>query len=897
MNNKKGDENLTRKLLKIFLLNVMLIGVLMTTNKSVDAIEVFDWISVIDSPRVSRVTSSSSIVFNPEAVNLSGLGIGLGSEVMAYDKNGDLLRTHPIPSPNHPGNYLFFGEKIRVTKVGIYNNRYVDIVLENITDKGAEINRGPTYRVFPTGRIQFTLGQLGTTLDDSEMDFLNMTIIDHATGEVHNDTPFYLEINTLAGGTLSLGDSIYTLDKNTYSYYLNARSASAAEMNKQLYIDANSSNVFDFITQSGTMEGLPWPYIGGELTIYGTTGSSGYKIGSAGTKNGPIYYLFDYNSQGIGLPLNYTPLTIPSEAHEIELSNGTQVGLTMVQRLESQLERNIPVNDSFELVINESNTGYLDIKPEDFKLVLNGKAIEKDASKYSILVKKENDAHIISIKLTTNYLKQINKADGTSNVLEIQQISNVINNEEAVKKSIGEGFPLVMPTTASLTYQMLNGDSSIVSRGVDTPNLDISLLTLTPSLTADSLENHQVLKGSRVGDIPLSEIIENPRNTSFPWDVVTAVPTNPELILDTVGKQKISLTLTSTTFETSQVMDVIVDVRDVFTLTYDANGAAGTPPDSIDFTSEGVTIADATKLTKNGFEFVGWGLKPNLAENEIRYQPGDSFGLKPEELQDTTLYALWDIDLTVSWLEKEIVTKKETTVDRSLPIMEWPYYWMTSAKTSYLVNVILGEDIIATETITNEEETQSMTGEWLYIPTADMKYGENQLTVEFIWLDEAGEPVTNEPKATLQLTVTVEGSLQLVNAPASLNWTNRTLSNVQGILARDADNRMTIGVLDSREESLKGEWYVQATTTMLNPNEEIPFELVWKQTETSTVESIQDSGIRVLDSQSIMPEAYTYLNTWNPREGVLLDTKDTLRIGDYSGKMMVEWTLYDVMQP
>lgn len=71
-----------------------------------------------------------------------------------------------------------------------------------------------------------------------------------------------------------------------------------------------------------------------------------------------------------------------------------------------------------------------------------------------------------------------------------------------------------------------------------------------------------------------------------------------------------------------------------YTVSYDANGGAGTPGNQIKYFQEDLTLS-STIPAKDGFIFIGWGLSAD--SGRPAYQPGGTFDLEA----DTILYALW----------------------------------------------------------------------------------------------------------------------------------------------------------------------------------------------------------------------------------------------------------------
>ena len=80
--------------------------------------------------------------------------------------------------------------------------------------------------------------------------------------------------------------------------------------------------------------------------------------------------------------------------------------------------------------------------------------------------------------------------------------------------------------------------------------------------------------------------------------------------------------------------DIYVPTKNEFTVAYDANGGSGAPAEQTK--PFGVNLQLSTEIpVLAGYDFCGWGLKPN--DTEAAYQAGDVFSAE----EDITLYALW----------------------------------------------------------------------------------------------------------------------------------------------------------------------------------------------------------------------------------------------------------------
>lgn len=175
------------------------------------------------------------------------------------------------------------------------------------------------------------------------------------------------------------------------------------------------------------------------------------------------------------------------------------------------------------------------------------------------------------------------------------------------------------------------------------------------------------------------------------------------------------------------------------------------------------------------------------------------------------------------------------------------------------------------------------------IPNDKITYGENDLKVEAYHLDKDAKEIKEKNSLTLKLNVS--GKLILQSAPSALKWTGRLAGDSKGTLTRDAGNTMALNVLDSREKD--HEWSVGVTA---ETQPQTPFHLVWRQANASD-QPITDTPIPVMNASSVSANNYVYSEEWKESEGVLLQSKEYLHVGDYSGKILVHWNLYDTETP
>ncbi|MPM80550.1 hypothetical protein SDC9_127597 [bioreactor metagenome] len=146
---------------------------------------------------------------------------------------------------------------------------------------------------------------------------------------------------------------------------------------------------------------------------------------------------------------------------------------------------------------------------------------------------------------------------------------------------------------------------------------------------------------------------------------------------------------------------------------------------------------------------------------------------------------------------------------------------------------------------------------------------------------------------TLKLKLDVTGKLSFETAPDMLSWTGRKASESKGTLARDSGNPMTLSVFDSREDTSTWSLYVQAELT----DATAPFDFVFKKDASSAEQTIMSDPVLVMRKGDVTPTDFMTTKTWNESEGVLLQSGNYMRVGDYSGKAVVKWNLYDTEVP
>lgn len=696
--------------------------------------EAYSWTSFGNSPKVIQIDSGSAGTIDPDAINL-GL-VGIDNTITVYNANGVIKATEPL----YQSKSIAFAvnETARVTKAGIYKGRYVDLIFKNTGLIAGSIS------LSTTGTISFY--RTNMVANDGSTNYLTMTIVDHETSAAFTNNKFYLPTYN-SSIDYPVGQYVKGYDKQkTNAFYI---ASDDTFMKSSTYLDTTSMASFNLISSTGNSQGY--------FTIYGNIDAGGFKFGSVSSTSSAAAIHFFQSSLKSPLPVDYLPLTIPKTA--TPSADQKSMEITMEQTLSKQSKDSyIPSGDSFELSIVEENTKFLNVKKEDFTLSIDGNTIANDGNSYTLDVVQSGTKATITVSLKTDFLKELNK-NTQSKVLKINQKSAISGDETAMKAAMDEK-KFTIPVTAVLSYDLKFDDASALEKNIVTPNQDVAL-TLTPPLTADITTGYKVTRGTQLSDIPIANLIKEPRNTIYDWDKVTASYANPTTVLNTNGNQVVIVNLVSDAFGNTTPVNVTVNVQGDYVLTYDANGGQGTLPVQGTFTaSTGATIAGGETLSKDGARFAGWSLVPEPTGQDKIYQPGEVYGNSAAEKKSATFYAVWklDVDLYTSW-NKDISNKFLSHRAYSNIYSEMvPFYWKSSGKAKYQVNVTLNDTIISTQTIENTEDDQQLTESMLTILIEKLKENAvNNLVINFFELDEDGEiidPLT--PTDTLDLDFAVE---------------------------------------------------------------------------------------------------------------------------------------------
>lgn len=242
----------------------------------------------------------------------------------------------------------------------------------------------------------------------------------------------------------------------------------------------------------------------------------------------------------------------------------------------------------------------------------------------------------------------------------------------------------------------------------------------------------------------------------------------------------------------------------------------------------------------------------------------------------------------LSWEKPNVVTEKTDTKDRAEVSdgYDLKFYWQDEDDGEILNFTINRNNPDAKKEfaqIVTTGSTEFNDYSW-HIPADKIVPGKNEYTITMTRGDEV---------QTLKLTLNVTGKLSFDKAPDILSWTGRKASESKGTLARDSGNPMTLSVSDSREDTSTWALYVQAELT----DTTAPFDFVFKKDAVSAEQSIMTDPVLVMRKGDVTPTNFTSSKTWNESAGVLLHSNNYMSVGDYSGKAVVKWNLYDTEVP
>ena len=332
---------------------------------------------------------------------------------------------------------------------------------------------------------------------------------------------------------------------------------------------------------------------------------------------------------------------------------------------------------------------------------------------------------------------------------------------------------------------------------------------------------------------------------------------------------------------------------DEYQLTYDGNGGTieGQVTSKVPFTINGIQLIGAPNVVRDEYTFLGWST--SKTDNSNLLNAGYKYGTIDSERKDTTLYARWEktTTLKVSWTADTIDTNLTKKIDKADRTIKLPFYWNADKKgTQYLVKQKVGSQQTDLKKVTQENASESMGKDELEVNTESLAYGDNQLTFDFYQLDQLGNVLSADaPDASLTLLLTINGSLRIESVPDMLYWTNRPSVDSIGILDRDASNDIKLSVIDSRENQTK-DWSIQTNITMVE--KDVPFGFVWKNSASASEVPMNENSITIMDKKSASKtDNYEYSQTWNDKSGILLQSQNKVAEGNYSEKVIVNWTI------
>lgn len=291
-------------------------------------------------------------------------------------------------------------------------------------------------------------------------------------------------------------------------------------------------------------------------------------------------------------------------------------------------------------------------------------------------------------------------------------------------------------------------------------------------------------------------------------------------------------------------------------------------------------LKPAGTITKTSFE-------SQVAGSEIGNQTSSSF--RGEDANYWVIPTPQNPTL-LSWRDPTIETTKSSSKDRSQVVTGYTdlFYWQDLDQGDRLRFYLKkGDQTVFTSPVVTSKGATGFTAHEFTIPSEVISYGENDFVVEAYRQTEAGEI---KEAASLNLHLTVTGSLVFKTYPENLSWTGRQVGASKGVLDRDAGNGMVLSVLDSREQGADWQLYLQAQQTTADL---LPFDFVFKETAGATVKRITSEKLLVMEKNDVTPQDFYFTKAWDETTGVLLASNDYLHVGkdEYSGKVQLSWTL------
>ncbi len=159
----------------------------------------------------------------------------------------------------------------------------------------------------------------------------------------------------------------------------------------------------------------------------------------------------------------------------------------------------------------------------------------------------------------------------------------------------------------------------------------------------------------------------------------------------------------------------------MYTVSYDANGAKGTPPASESYAEDStVGVKDKGDLYKTGYSFKGWAVS---AGGNVKYTPGDNFTITG----NVVLYAVWEQDpvtlYTVTYAPGEHGTFSKRTISGLTPGAKTPSAPTVTGEEGWVFD---GWSPSVSTTVTR---SITYTAQWTKSPTKDSP---DMFTVRFV---------------------------------------------------------------------------------------------------------------------------------------------------------------------
>lgn len=810
------------------------------------------------------------------------------------NNNYKTINFKDIPSNGISFDMTYWLTWVKISYAGTYKGNPVDVTIRYLNPA---VTAYSNLMLLPDGSINTTINATQTNgysnIDKPMLQF-RLEFQDHTTGNLLNNLPVMITQRQKNGIDSNNESVVYGFDSYGFDQLYASKEAVAGVSTVNYNSDYYRRVSIQTLTENSE---LAYTYLGATnydsiINLYASRQNANVDV----TMPYNIYYPLPYYNE---VPLSYS--SVGCSVDDITSDGGKFVNFTFEQPLVIQKSLNFyPVPDTVNLQIDESSFDYLTITEKDFILSFSDGSEVVDQSEYEITI----DETIDNKRVVRIQLKEDFAGKNAGKILTINQKSLVTNDKDKITNSLvsnnstDKNNLLVGVQSSILSYQNYNGLSSVRKDMTLQTNFSPSnyYVKVIPDLTATITNDYNVKWGTKLANIPLSDIVTNLNNTYFPWDNVTAEYVDSNQVLNK-GANPVTIRLTSTTFNYSTVVTSTVNGVDEYTLTYDGNKGLinGQATSQVKFIKNGTKLVEPPTIVRNRYIFLGWSTTVNSDEN--LFQKNYTYGTKEFEQKDSTLYARWEKmnKLTASWEKTSISTTTNENIDRLEKTISIPFYWNATQKgSSYVIKERDGNQVKTLKKINKSNNATTLQQEMITIDTEPFSYGENKRTLEFYEIDEAGNVIEeNEPDAMLSLTITVEGTLVIESVPDVLKWTNRSTNTSIGILERDDSNTIDLNILDSREKFGEG-WTVNVRLSTEN-DRQLPFDFVWKDTDSSDEKIMSDEAIEVMNSNTAAKkDNYKFSKTWNNTVGVLLSSEYYIPEGDYSNEVIIQWILNEV---